>query len=149
VSEKSFGSVERTNPETVLRDIVEVMHLARFLEYLDPDVPVILKDNISRHFLFLSANTTPWQLEGIIMALLDAGFSLFAKILRPVGALALFHFISSSRMNDMHMKIHPAVMNDLMPSEKMMRDMFTLTGLDIDLLEDDENGYLLISHVAR
>ena len=37
-------------------------------------IPVILKDNISWHFPFLSANTTPWQLEGVIAALKDAGF---------------------------------------------------------------------------
>jgi len=35
---------------------------------------VILKDNISWHFPFLSANTTPWQLEGVILALREAGY---------------------------------------------------------------------------
>lgn len=74
---------------------------------------------------------------------------IFAKILRPLGALALFHFISSSRINNAHLKAHPAVMNDLMPSEKIMRDMLAFTGFEIDLLEDDENGYLLIAHIAR
>lgn len=74
MSEKSVVAVKRSKPETVLQDVAEVMALARFREYLDPDVPVILKDNISWHFPFLSANTTPWQLEGVIMALKDSGF---------------------------------------------------------------------------
>ena len=34
-----------------------------------------MKDNISWHYPFLSANTTPWQLEGTILALKDIGFS--------------------------------------------------------------------------
>lgn len=74
MAEKSIVSAKRTKPETVLRDIRDLMDLARFQDYLDPDVPVILKDNISWHFPFLSANTTPWQLEGVIVALKDSGF---------------------------------------------------------------------------
>jgi len=41
---------------------------------LDPGSTTILKDNISWHFPFLSANTTPWQLEGTIRALRADGF---------------------------------------------------------------------------
>jgi uncharacterized protein (DUF362 family) len=74
MSEKPIVSVKKTQPETVLDDIQTAMHLARFTEHLDPSAPVILKDNISWHFPFLGANTTPWQLEGVIRALKDAGF---------------------------------------------------------------------------
>jgi uncharacterized protein (DUF362 family) len=74
MNEISVVAVRRTKPETVLQDIREVMELALFKEHLDPAIPVILKDNISWHFPFLSANTTPWQLEGVIVALKDAGF---------------------------------------------------------------------------
>src|SRR5258705_10800943 len=35
----------------------------------------ILKDNISWHFPFPAANTTPWQLEGTIRALARRGFT--------------------------------------------------------------------------
>ena len=38
------------------------------------DRVTILKDNISWHLPYLSANTTPWQLEGVIRALKDAGY---------------------------------------------------------------------------
>jgi uncharacterized protein (DUF362 family) len=43
-------------------------------EALDPSATTILKDNISWHLLYPSANTTPWQLEGTILALRNAGF---------------------------------------------------------------------------
>lgn len=41
---------------------------------LDPSVPTILKDNISWHYPFPGANTTPWQLEATILALQHAGY---------------------------------------------------------------------------
>lgn len=50
------------------------MELAGVKSALDLDVATILKDNISWHFPFLSANTTPWQLEGTIQGLQAAGF---------------------------------------------------------------------------
>ena len=41
---------------------------------LQPGATTILKDNISWHFPMPGANTTPWQLEGTILALRAAGF---------------------------------------------------------------------------
>ncbi|HIJ39751.1 MAG TPA: DUF362 domain-containing protein [Deltaproteobacteria bacterium] len=64
----------RTKPETVLSDIGKLMELAEVKEALDFEATTILKDNISWHFPLLSANTTPWQLEGTIRGLQEAGF---------------------------------------------------------------------------
>ncbi len=60
--------------------------------------------------------------------------------------LIVSHFIGSAEINDVHHKAHPAVSNDFMPSETEMRRLFQAAGLRIDLLEDDDNGYLLIAH---
>jgi len=49
------------------------MEAAGFAQALPQDKTTILKDNISWHFPHLSANTTPWQLEGVIAALRDHG----------------------------------------------------------------------------
>jgi uncharacterized protein (DUF362 family) len=67
-------AVLKTKPETVIEDIRRLCDLADLKSHLDPSRPVILKDNISWHFPFLSANTTPWQLEGIILALKENGY---------------------------------------------------------------------------
>ena len=67
--------VLKTSPETVIEDIRRLCDLADLKKHLDPSRTVILKDNISWHFPFLSANTTPWQLEGIILALKENGFN--------------------------------------------------------------------------
>lgn len=72
---KSKVAVLRTSPETVLDDIERLMKLAGVQEALRQDCTTILKDNISWHFPYLSANTTPWQLEGTIRALRSMGFA--------------------------------------------------------------------------
>jgi len=67
-------AVLRTTPQTVLDDYVRLCELAGMKEALDPSATTILKDNISWHLLYPAANTTPWQLEGTILALRGAGF---------------------------------------------------------------------------
>lgn len=63
----------RSRPETVLADVQRVCELAGLGAALPAGVTTILKDNISWHFFFPGANTTPWQLEGVIRALHAAG----------------------------------------------------------------------------
>jgi len=73
-SSKPTVAVLRTGPETVLQDYERLMELAGVRQALDPSATTILKDNISWHFPFPSANTTPWQLEGCAVALRNAGY---------------------------------------------------------------------------
>ena len=68
-------AVIRTKPETVLQDVKRVMQLAGISEALDVSAPTILKNNLSWHLMYPSANTTPWQLEGTILGLREAGFA--------------------------------------------------------------------------
>jgi uncharacterized protein (DUF362 family) len=67
-------AILKTKPETVLKDYEHLMQLADFEQELPKDKEVILKDNISWHFPMPSANTTPWQLEGVIKALKNSGY---------------------------------------------------------------------------
>ena len=71
---KSRVAVLRTKPESVLDDYRKLCQLAGIEESLDSSAQTILKDNISWHLLYPSSNTTPWQLEGTILGLKDAGF---------------------------------------------------------------------------
>ncbi len=70
---KPTVAVLRTKPETVLGDIERLMAMAGAKDCLDAGAPTIIKDNISWHLPFPSANTTPWQLEGTILALRNMG----------------------------------------------------------------------------
>lgn len=72
---KAKVAVIRTKPETVLDDYQKLCELAGIREALDPTATTILKDNISWHLLYPSSNTTPWQLEGTILGLKQAGLN--------------------------------------------------------------------------
>ena len=65
----------RTRPDSVLDDYARLIDLAGARQHLSPGASTILKDNISWHFPFPAANTTPWQLEGTLRALHADGFN--------------------------------------------------------------------------
>jgi uncharacterized protein (DUF362 family) len=71
---KSKVAILYTTPDTVLEDYERLLDLAEVKNTLDPKATTILKDNISWHYPFPSANTTPWQLEGTVLALKKAGY---------------------------------------------------------------------------
>jgi len=75
MTRRSKVAVLFTRPETVLEDYGRLLELAGVHDALDSKAPTILKDNISWHYPFPSANTTPWQLEGTIIALRKAGYT--------------------------------------------------------------------------
>jgi uncharacterized protein (DUF362 family) len=67
-------AIVRSNPEAILSDVERVMKLGGYADALEHGRTTILKDNISWHMPFLSANTTPWQLEGVTRTLRAGGF---------------------------------------------------------------------------
>jgi uncharacterized protein (DUF362 family) len=75
MSTRATVAALRTQPERVLDDYARLLDLADARRYLAANTTTILKDNISWHFPFPAANTTPWQLEGTVRALRGEGFS--------------------------------------------------------------------------
>jgi uncharacterized protein (DUF362 family) len=71
---KSVVAVLRTTPRTVLADYHRLMNLAGYQDVLARDADTALKINISWHFFFPGSSTPPWQLEGVIRALLRDGY---------------------------------------------------------------------------
>lgn len=71
---KPIVAILKTTRKKVLKDIPKLMDMARLKDALDTQTVTILKDNISWHYPFLSANTTPWQLEGTILGLKETGY---------------------------------------------------------------------------
>ena len=74
VSGRSKVVVLKTKPETAVKDYIRAQEMAGITAALDPAKPTILKDNISWHFGYPGANTTPWQLEAAVLGLRQAGF---------------------------------------------------------------------------
>src|SRR5512137_3154534 len=71
---RSKVAVLRTSPRTVFADYHRLMNLAGYQDVLAKDADTALKINISWHFFYPGSSTTPWQLDGVIAALLHDGF---------------------------------------------------------------------------
>jgi intein/homing endonuclease/uncharacterized protein (DUF362 family) len=71
---RSKVAVLRVRPDHILEDIDRLMGLAEVERAFAKGAKTILKDNISWHFPFPGANTTPWQLEGTVRSLRERGF---------------------------------------------------------------------------
>ncbi len=71
---RSKVAILKTKPETVRADYHELLNLADYRETIDKDAETALKINISWHFFFPGSSTTPWQLDGVIGAMLRDGY---------------------------------------------------------------------------
>ena len=72
---RSKVAILRTTPGTILADYHELMNLAGYQDVVAKDADTALKVNISWHFFFPGASTTPWQLEGVIRGMKKDGYS--------------------------------------------------------------------------
>lgn len=71
---KGKVTVLKTSPKTVLEDIEQLMKLAEFESILPKEHQTGLKINISWQTWYPACSTTPWQLEGVIRSLQNAGY---------------------------------------------------------------------------
>ncbi len=67
-------AVLKTHPDTVWDDTARLMRLAEYERHLPHGPDTALKINVSWHHFFPACSTTPWQLEGVIRALLADGY---------------------------------------------------------------------------
>ncbi len=72
---KGKVAVLKTSPETVLEDIEKLMKLADFEQALPKDKRTGLKINISWQTWYPACSSTPWQIEGVIRTLSNAGYT--------------------------------------------------------------------------
>ncbi len=72
---KSKVAVLKTEPNKVLKDYHKIMVMAGIEKEFNKEKTTILKNNISWHFPYPGANTTPWQMEGSILGLHNLGYN--------------------------------------------------------------------------
>jgi len=72
---KGKVAVLKTSPSTVLDDYERLMKLAEFDKALPRDVQTGLKINVSWQTWYPACSTEPWQLEGVIRSLQNAGYA--------------------------------------------------------------------------
>ncbi len=71
---KGKVAVVKTTPDSILEDVGQVMQLGDFQSALPKDTTTGLKINISWQTWYPACSSTPWQIEGVIRALQDAGY---------------------------------------------------------------------------
>jgi uncharacterized protein (DUF362 family) len=71
---KSVVAVVRTRAGTVLEDTARAMRLAGYQAALGTEPPIGLKINVSWQVWYPACSTTPWQLDGVIRAMLADGY---------------------------------------------------------------------------
>jgi uncharacterized protein (DUF362 family) len=71
---KGRVAVLKTSPDRVLDDVQQVMRLGGFEAALPKDRRTGLKINISWQTWYPACSSTPWQIEGAVLALRDAGY---------------------------------------------------------------------------
>lgn len=72
---KGKVAVLKTTPATVIQDVEHVMKLAGVEQALPRNVTTGVKINISWQTWYPACSTEPWQLEGTLVALRNAGYS--------------------------------------------------------------------------
>jgi len=77
---KAKVAILQTSPATVVKDYQQLCELAGLDQAMDKTSPTILKDNITWHNVYPGVNTTPWQLDGTIQALKNAGYEKLVAV---------------------------------------------------------------------
>lgn len=71
---RSTVAIVKTKPATVLADYHRLMNLAGYQDVVDKSADTALKVNISWQHFYPACSTTPWQLDGVIKAMLRDGY---------------------------------------------------------------------------
>ena len=79
---KARVAVLKTDVGTVLDDYGRLMRLAGYQQMLSRDLPTLIKLNLSWTKYFPSCSSEPWQVEGVVRAMLADGYP--ADLLLPV-----------------------------------------------------------------
>jgi len=67
-------AVLKTRPESVVEDYARLMRLASYRSVIDPSVSTIIKLNLSWTKYFPACSSQPWQVEGVLRAMLEDGY---------------------------------------------------------------------------
>ena len=72
---KARVAVIKTNPEAVVEDYGRLMRSAGYADHLAKDKKTHVRINLSSDVWFPASSSPPWQLEGVVKALVDDGFA--------------------------------------------------------------------------
>ncbi|OGS35553.1 MAG: iron-sulfur cluster-binding protein [Elusimicrobia bacterium RIFOXYB2_FULL_49_7] len=116
-SKRSTVAVFKTAPERVLDDYKRLMEAAGLRASLDPSVGTIVKNNISWHIMYPSANTTPWQLEAVLAYLSDCSFKEVVVVQNETVVTSAAKGERNNRYVDIYRRFGVKVLHNFKPQE--------------------------------
>jgi len=66
--------VLKTSPTSVVADYGELMRRGGYREVLSPEIPTLLKLNLSWTKYFPACSSQPWQVHGVVKTMIDDGY---------------------------------------------------------------------------
>lgn len=72
---RSVVAVLKTSPATVVEDYGRLMRMANYTEHLPKSNQTLIKLNLSWTKYFPACSSQPWQLDGVLKALLEDGYA--------------------------------------------------------------------------
>ena len=114
---KSIVSVLRTTPDHVLADVARLMGMAGLAQSLPTNKTTILKDNLSWHLPYISANTTPWQLEGVIRGLHAEGYTDIVAVHNKTVVTDPYKGARLNRLGPVYEKYHIRELYNFLPQD--------------------------------
>ena len=67
-------ALQNTSSSTVIDDYASLMDNLNYKEFLKPEIPTVVKINLSWSLFFPACSTPPWQLDGVLNKLVQDGF---------------------------------------------------------------------------
>ncbi len=68
-------AVLKTRPESILEDYGRLIRLAEYRSVIDSSIPTLIKLNLSWTKYFPACSSQPWQVEGVLAAMLQDGYA--------------------------------------------------------------------------
>jgi len=72
--EKSKVVVLKTSPDTILEDYKKLIHMAELEKFISAGSETLIKLNLSWTKYFPACSSQPWQVEGLVKTLIQAGY---------------------------------------------------------------------------
>ena len=66
--------VLKTSPTSVVADYGELMRRAGYRDVLNPEIPTLIKLNLSWTKYFPACSSQPWQVHGVVKTMIDDGY---------------------------------------------------------------------------
>ncbi len=78
---------------------------------------------------------------------MEDGFAEFARVLKTGGVLHVWHLLSREEVNEIHSRVDPSVVTDILPPAAELGEMMENQGYKVSVIQDSSAGYHVIGRL--